>query len=65
MAKKRKRQLIKDPVVKELQIIERLLMLCLINEGIDQKVIALALKMDQADMSRMMPVRKIKKALAI
>lgn len=65
MAKRnRKKEVGKDPVVKELQAIKRLLMLGLLNERVDQKVIAYALQMDAADVSRMMPVRKIKKALA-
>ncbi|MHC4189251.1 MAG: hypothetical protein ACYTBX_09105 [Planctomycetota bacterium] len=62
--KKRKKEVAKDPVVKELQAIKRLLMLCLLNQEVDQKVIAYALQMDAADVSRMMPVRKIKRALA-
>ena len=65
MAKKKsKKQVAKDPLVKELQSIKRLLILWLLKEGVDQKVIAYALQMDAADVSRMMPVRKIKKALA-
>ncbi len=54
----------KDPIAKELEAIKRLLMLSLLKEGVAQNVIALALQMDPADLSRMMPVRKIKKAVS-
>jgi len=65
MAKQKTKSAIsKDPVVKELEAIKRLLMLSLLKEGVKQKVIAYALQMDQADVSDMMPVREIKKALS-
>ena len=54
----------KGTVEKELEAIKRLLMLSLLKDGVGQNVIASALQMDQADVSRMMPVRKIKKALS-
>jgi predicted transcriptional regulator len=49
------------PTEKELDAIKRLLMLFLIKRGATQEELALALKMDQADVSRMMPTSKIKK----
>lgn len=52
---------VQDPVVRQLDGIKRLLVLLLIKSGASQKEIALALDMDQADISRMFPSRKIKK----
>jgi transcriptional regulator len=49
------------PTEKELDAIKRLLMLVLIKRGATQEELALALKMDRADVSRMMPTSKIKK----
>jgi hypothetical protein len=49
------------PIEKELNIIKRLLMVFLVKTGVPLSELALALKMDQAVVSRMMPIRKIKK----
>ena len=54
----------KDPVIKELEAIKKLLVLALLTQGLEQKLIAKALQIDPAQLSRMMPARKIKKALA-
>ncbi len=54
----------KDPVIKELEAIKKLLVLALLAQGLEQKLIAKALQIDPAQLSRMMPARKIKKALA-
>ncbi|MDA2910549.1 hypothetical protein MYX04_06435 [Nitrospiraceae bacterium AH_259_D15_M11_P09] len=52
---------VSDPVVQELSCIKRLLGLLLMKAGTDQKELAIALQMDQGDVSRMLPTRKIKK----
>jgi len=49
------------PTEKELNAIKRLLIVLLVKIGMTQDELALALQMDQADVSRMMPTRKIKK----
>jgi DNA-binding MarR family transcriptional regulator len=46
---------------KELTQIKKLLMLLLIKTGTSQSELAFALQLDQADVSRMLPVRKITK----
>jgi len=62
MAKKRtKTTNPQTPTEKELDAIKRLLMLFLVKTGTPLSELALALKIDQADVSRMMPIRKIKK----
>jgi DNA-binding MarR family transcriptional regulator len=62
MAKKRiKKTNLQTTTEKELDTIKRLLMLFLIKTGASLSELALALKMDQADISRMIPIRKIKK----
>jgi hypothetical protein len=48
-------------IEKELITIKRLLLLFLIKTGATQEELSSALEKDQADVSRMMPVRKIKK----
>ena len=61
MAKKKtKKQETKDPVQKELEAIKRLLMFFLYKTGVSQSELAIALQVDRADVSRMMPTRKIK-----
>ena len=61
MAKKKtKKQETKDPVQKELEAIKRLLMFFLYKTGVSQGELAIALQVDQAEVSRMMPARKIK-----
>ena len=49
-----------DPLVKELDGIKRLLMLLLIKAGASQAEIAIALDMDQGNLSRIMPAREFK-----
>ena len=49
-----------DPILKELDSIKRLLMLFLIKAGASQGEIALALDMDQGNLSRIFPARKFK-----
>lgn len=61
MAKKQKNNDTQSPIEKELVAIKRLLMLFLIKTGASQDDLAWALEKDQADISRMMPVKKIKK----
>lgn len=62
MAKKRtKTTNPQTPTEKELGAIKRLLMLFLVKTGTPLSELALALKINQADVSRMMPTRKIKK----
>ena len=52
---------IKDPTLKELDAIKRLLILLLIKAGASQGEIAMALHTDQANVSRMFPARKVKR----
>jgi len=47
--------------LKELQAIKKLLVLQLLNQGIQVDAIANLLGMDRADFSRMFPVRKLLK----
>jgi hypothetical protein len=61
MARKTKNTNTQTPSEKELNAIKRLLLLFLIKTGASQDELALALQKDQADISRMIPVRKIKK----
>jgi hypothetical protein len=61
MAKKKKIVDTKPPIEKELIAIKKLLLLYLIKTGVSQDELELALEKDQADISRMMPARKIKK----
>jgi hypothetical protein len=61
MAKKKKIIDTKPPIEKELIAIKKLLLLYLIKTGVSQDELELALEKDQADISRMMPARKIKK----
>jgi DNA-binding MarR family transcriptional regulator len=51
---------ISDPTLKELDAIKRLLILFLLKAGTSQSEIALALNMNQGDLSRMLPARKFK-----
>ena len=61
MGKKRTRRGgIDDPTLRELDAIKRLLILRLLKTGTPQSEIALALDMDQGDLSRMIPARKFK-----
>jgi len=50
--------------LKELQAIKKLLVLQLLNQGIQADAIADLLGMDRADFSRMFPVRKLLKRKA-
>jgi hypothetical protein len=50
--------------LKELQAIKKLLVLQLLNQGIQSEAIADLLGMDPADFSRMFPVRKLLKRKA-
>lgn len=50
-----------DPVERELNAIKRLLVLLLLKAGANQSELALALKMDRGDVSRMLPARQIKR----
>ncbi|MGH9198985.1 MAG: hypothetical protein ACRD1T_25065 [Acidimicrobiia bacterium] len=62
MAAKRRSSKVKgDPVAGELDSIKRLLVLQLLTSGIQAKVIASALGVDQSVVSRLVPSRKIKK----
>jgi len=54
----KKRQV--DPLLKEIDSIKRLIMLLLIKAGTSQSEIAVALDIDQGDLSRMLPARKFK-----
>jgi len=49
-----------DPLLKEIDSIKRLIMLLLIKAGTSQSEIAVALDIDQGDLSRMLPARKFK-----
>ena len=62
MAKKKTRSTnSQTPTEKELNTIKRLLMLFLIKTGTSQDELALALQIDQGDVSHMMPTKAIKK----
>lgn len=50
--------------LKELQAIKKLLVLQLLNQGIQAEALADLLGMDHADFSRMFPVRKLLKRRA-
>ena len=64
MAAKRKPRRSKgDPVVDELDAIKRLMILQLITSGIQSKDIASALGVDKSILSRLVPVRKVKRRL--
>jgi hypothetical protein len=53
---------IRNPAnLKELQTIKKLLVLLLLNQGIQADSLADLLEMDPADFSRMFPVRKLLK----
>lgn len=56
-----KRRPIIEPAEKQLERIVRLLTLLLIKLGASQSEIGIALNKDQADVSRYMPVRRVKK----
>lgn len=60
MAKKKQSKPIEEQIQEELAAIKRLLILLLMKAGTPQGEIAKALKMDQGDLSRMMPVRQFK-----
>lgn len=57
---KRNNKAQQDPVLRELDAIKRLLILFLMKAGASQGEIAVALSMDQGDLSRMLPARKFK-----
>ena len=50
-----------DPVIDELDAIKRLLVLLLIKAGTRQGEIAMALAVDQSEVSRMFPSRKVQR----
>jgi DNA-binding MarR family transcriptional regulator len=54
----------KDPIEQELVAIKRLLVVLLYKLGSQQAEVASALQMDQADLSRMLPARKIKSIIS-
>jgi len=60
MAKKRINQKQGDPILRELVSIKKLLVALLYKMGAQQTEVATALEMDTADVSRMLPFRKIK-----
>jgi hypothetical protein len=53
-----------DPVVAQLETIKRLLVLQLMREGATQGDVAIALRIDRADVSRMMPTTKLSSSKA-
>jgi len=57
----KKKNVIQSPVEKELNIIKRLLVLFLAKTGASLSELSIGLQMDPADISRMFPIRKIKK----
>ncbi len=57
---KSRRKKIEDPIQKELDSIKRLLALLLIKAGTPQSEIAIAMDIDQGDLSRILPARKFK-----
>lgn len=62
MAKKKNRATNPQTLAeKELGDIKKLLMLFLVKTGVTQDELALALKIDRAEISRALPTRKIKK----
>jgi hypothetical protein len=58
---KKSKSVNQDPTVRELDNIKRLLILLLIKAGASQDELGLALNMDQADVSRLLPARKVKR----
>jgi hypothetical protein len=54
----------RDPTLKELEDIKRLLILLLLKGGASQGDVASALQMDQGNFSRMFPARKLKSVKA-
>lgn len=54
----------RDPTLKELEDIKRLLILLLLKAGTSQGEVARALQMDQGNFSRMFPARKLKSVKA-
>ena len=61
MTQKKAKKNSNDPVVRELDMIKRLLILQLMKAGTPQGEIAKALSVDQAALSRMMPARGYKR----
>ena len=55
-----KNTLANDLMIKELDAIKRLLALLLLKAGTAQSELAIALRIDQSAVSRMLPKRKIK-----
>ncbi len=55
-----KNDIVSDPVLNELESIKRLLTLLLFKIGTPQSEIAIALGIDQSNVSRMFPSSKIK-----
>jgi hypothetical protein len=58
---KKRKNLITDPTLKELDVIKRLLMLMLIKAGASQAEIAKALNMDKGNFSRAYTFGKVKR----
>jgi len=54
----------KDPIEEELVAIKRLLIVLLYKLGSQQAEVASALQMHQADVSRMLPARKVKSIIS-
>ncbi len=61
MAKKNTKNTIQPTIEGDLNTIKRLLMVFLIKTGVSLSELSLALQMDPANVSRMLPIRKIKK----
>lgn len=57
---RRTRQGADDPIQTELDAIKRLMIMLLLKQGARQGEIAVALGVDQAELSRMFPARKLK-----
>ncbi len=58
----KKKKIIEDPVVVELDAIKRLLALQLLKSGATQGDVSIALQVDQSVVSRMFPARTISKS---
>jgi hypothetical protein len=61
MAKKKAKNTTQSTIEGDLNTIKRLLIVFLIKTGTSLSELSLALQMDPADVSRMLPIRKIKK----
>ena len=61
MAKKNAKNTAQPTIEGDLNAIKRLLMIFLIKTGVSLSELSLALQIDPANVSRMLPIRKIKK----